>query len=66
MAMQCEKLRLGMCHGGLQKVNLGLPWRPQDAGDARVIGYLFREAANREWNKSKREKYVVVNKAKRS
>lgn len=55
-----------MCHGGLQKVNLGLPWRPQDAGDARVIGYLFREAANREWNKSKREKYVVVNKAKRS
>lgn len=55
-----------MCLGGLQKVNVGLLWRPQDVGDARVVGYLSRESANREWNKPKREKYVVVNKAKRS
>ncbi|MGE9641895.1 hypothetical protein ACQP3J_33175, partial [Escherichia coli] len=41
-------------HGGPErplceavKVKSGLPWRPQDVGDARVIGYLLRRAANR-------------------
>lgn len=49
-----------MCHGDLEtplneamKVKLGLPWRPQDVGDTGVVGYLPREAATREWNKSK-------------
>ena len=37
--------------------------RPQDVGDARVVGYLLRKAANREWNQPKREKCVAVNKA---
>ena len=30
------------------KLKYALPWRPQDAGDARVMGYLQRKAANRE------------------
>jgi hypothetical protein len=33
--------------------------------DARVVGYLPRKAANREWNQPKR-KFVKVNKAERS
>ena len=33
--------------------------------DARVVGYLLRKAANREWNQPKR-KFVKVNKAERS
>jgi hypothetical protein len=32
------------------KVRHGLPWRPQDVRDARVMGYLPRIADNREWN----------------
>jgi hypothetical protein len=40
--------------------------RPQDVGDARVVGYLLRKAANREWNQPKGEKCVAVNKAGRS
>jgi hypothetical protein len=62
-----------MCHGDLErplyeavKVTLGLPWRPQDVGDARIVGYLSRGAANREWNKPKREECAVVNKATRN
>jgi hypothetical protein len=53
-------------HGGLErlfpeteKVKLGLPWRPQDAGDVRVLGYLLKNAANRERNQPKRNKCVV-------
>ena len=42
-----------------------LPWRPQDIGDARVIGFLLRKAANGEWNQSKRKKCVVINKAEK-
>ena len=30
------------------KVKAVLPWRPQDVGDARTVGYLPRKAANRE------------------
>lgn len=32
------------------EVNRGLHCRPQDAGDARPIGYLPRRADYREWN----------------
>jgi hypothetical protein len=28
----------------------------------RVVGYLLRKAANREWNQPRRKKWVVVNK----
>ena len=38
----------------------GLPWRPQDVGNARSP---LREAANKEQNQSKRKKCVPVNKA---
>lgn len=48
------------------KVKLGLPWRLQDAGDARVMGYLPRKTANREWNQPKREKRVTVKKVEQS
>ena len=60
-------------HGSLErllceavKMKPGLPWRPQDAGDVRAMGYLPRKAANREDNQPKRKKCVVVNKAERS
>jgi hypothetical protein len=40
-------------HGGPEgplfetvKVKPGLPWRPQDVGDARVMVYLPREATD--------------------
>ena len=48
------------------KVKPGLPWRPQDIGNARAMGYLPRRATNREWNQSKKKKCVAVNKAERS
>ena len=61
------------CHGGPErplceavKMKPGLPWRPQDIGDARVMWYLPRRAANRVWNQPKRETHVAVNKAERS
>lgn len=44
----------------------GLNWRPQDGGDARVMGYLLRKADKRERNYPKREKPVVANKRGRS
>jgi len=41
-------------HGGLEgslceavKVKPGLPWRPEVVGNARVMGYLPRRAANK-------------------
>ena len=40
------------------KVKPGLPWRPQDVGDARTVGYLLRKTANREWT-SLRERSVL-------
>lgn len=43
------------------KVKPGLPWRPLDAGDDKVMGYLIMKAANREWNKPKRNKFIEIN-----
>lgn len=43
----------------------GLDWRPQDVGDASVMGCLLR-ATKREWNQPKSENCVTVNKARRS
>lgn len=48
------------------KVKPGLPWRPQDVGDSRALGYLLRKAADREWSQPKREKCLVVNKSERN
>ena len=60
-------------NGGLEvplceavRLKPGLPWGPQDVGDARAVGSLLRRAANREWNQPKREKCVAVKKAERS
>jgi hypothetical protein len=33
-----------------EAVTLKMPWRPQNIPDARVVGYLLRKAAIREWN----------------
>ena len=59
-------------HGDLErtlreviKLKPELPWRPQGAGDARVMGYLLKEAANGEGDQPKRKKCVAVNKAER-
>jgi hypothetical protein len=45
-----------------EAVALKLPWRLQDVQDARVMGYLLRKAASREWKQPRRKKFVVVNK----
>jgi len=37
-------------------VRLKLPWRPQDARDARALGHLLRAAADREWDQPRRKK----------
>jgi hypothetical protein len=37
-----------------------LLWIPQDFVGIRVIGYLLRKAANREWNQPKRKKFIEV------
>jgi hypothetical protein len=42
------------------KVKPGFCWRPQDAGGARVRGYLARRATHREWKQPKKEKHAVV------
>jgi hypothetical protein len=41
----------------------GLPWRPQEVRDARIVDYLSRKAANRKWKLSKRKNCVASNKA---
>lgn len=60
-------------HGDLErslceamKVKPGLPWRPQNVGDTRAVGYLQRRAANREWNQPMRKRHIAVNKDERS
>lgn len=53
---QCIKLKL----------KSGLPLRPQDFGNDRVIRYLSRRAGNWEWNQPKRNKCIAVNKAEQS
>lgn len=41
------------------KVKPGLPWKPQNVVDARVIGYLPWKGANKEWNKPPIPKSVL-------
>ena len=48
-----------------EAVTLKLPWRPQDVQDARIMGYLLRKAANREWNQLRRKKFAVNKDEKR-
>ena len=48
------------------KVKPGLCWKHHNVGDSRVVGYLLRKAANREWNKPKREKFVSTNNTERN
>ena len=45
-----------------EAVKLKLTWGPQDVKDARATGCLPRKAANREWNKPRRQNLVAVNK----
>jgi hypothetical protein len=45
-----------------ETVKSKVPWRPQDVRDARAMGNLQRNAANREWKQPKRMKFVAVNK----
>lgn len=47
-------------------VKPGLRWRPQDVGDARVMEYLPRRAADQVQNQPKREMCVAVHRAERS
>ena len=60
-------------HGGLEKplcqavkVKPGLPWRPQNVGDARAMGYLPRKAPNKAWNQPRRKECSAISKAERS
>jgi hypothetical protein len=48
-------------HEGV-KVKAGLPWGPQDVGNAIAVGDLWRRAANSKWSVLKK-KCVAVNKA---
>ena len=43
-------------------VILKLPWKCQDVGDVRAVGYLLRKDANREWNQPRNQKFVAVKK----
>jgi hypothetical protein len=45
-----------------EAVTLKLPWRLKDVKDTRVMGYMLRKAANREWNQPRRKQFVSVNK----
>jgi hypothetical protein len=45
-----------------EALTLKLPWRLKDVRDARVMGYMLRKAANREWNQPRRKQFVAVNK----
>ena len=38
-----------------EAVTLKLPWRLKDVKDARVMEYMLRKAANREWNQPRRK-----------
>jgi hypothetical protein len=43
-----------------EAVKLKLPRIPQDVRNARLMGYLLRKAANREWNQPKRKKFIAI------
>ena len=45
-----------------EAVTLKLPWRLKDDKDARAMGYMLRNADNREWNQPRRKQFVAVNK----
>jgi hypothetical protein len=42
-----------------EAVTLKLPWRLNDVKDARVMEYMLRKAANREWNQPRRKQFVA-------
>ena len=44
-----------------EAVTLKLPWRLKDVKYARAMGYMLRNAANREWNQPRRKNFVAVN-----
>ena len=48
-----------------EAVTLKLPWRPQDFQDARAIGYLLRNAANREWTQARKRSSLQSTKIKK-
>lgn len=55
-------------NGGLERssgkamtLKPGLPRKPQDIGDVRVMGDLPKRVANREWKQPKTKKYAAVN-----
>lgn len=48
------------------KLKPGLSWRTQVVRDARVMGYLWRRAANREWKQPKTKECAAVSKAEQS
>lgn len=45
-----------------EAVMMNLHWRPQNVQVATAVRNLLKKATNREWNKLKRMKCVVVNK----
>jgi hypothetical protein len=45
-----------------EAVTLKLPWKHKNIQDARVLDYLLRQPANREWNQARRKKLVAFNK----
>jgi hypothetical protein len=44
-----------------EAITLKLPWKPQDA---RAMGYLLRNAANREWNQPRKRSLLQSTKVK--
>ena len=61
-ATEARHVSEGSLHGDLERPLCETP----DGGDIRVMGYLPRKTANREWSQPKRKKCVAVNKAERS
>jgi hypothetical protein len=57
-----QKIMCGFQTLKQEAVTLKLPWRPKEVKDARAMGYMLREAANREWNQHRRKQFVAVNK----
>jgi hypothetical protein len=42
--------------------NAEVSLKTSDFRDTRAMGYLLRKAANREWNQTRKKKFVTVNK----
>lgn len=60
-----ESLRRKLLHASV-KLKPRLCWRLQDVRDPETMGCLSGRTAYRMWNKPKRKKYIVVNKAGRN